>query len=181
MESERIEIPENEELKSILLQLGEINARLATLNRELGVKDAYERGKSNIDRMKFDIRCVDCEKGDNIGFKDLVEDYQREYADIVRRHVNVKFKRVVVEMTRPNKSGQLEDVCNLSIDGVSNTVNSASEKIIGCEVCEAFQRHYGTSLPLFIDGSECMNDENIPEHDGQRIILKVTENDFKVE
>ena len=181
MESERIEIPENEELKSILLQLGEINSRLATLNRELGVKDAYERGKSNIDRMKFDIRCVECEKGDNIGFKNLVEDYQREYADIVRSHVNVKFKRVVVEMTRPNKSGQLEDVCNLSIDGVSNTVNSASEKIIGCEVCEAFQSHYGTSLPLFIDGSECMNDENIPEHDGQRIILKVTENDFKVE
>ena len=80
-----------------------------------------------------------------------------------------------------NKSGQLDDVCNLSIDGVSNTCNSASKKIIGCEVCEAFQQHYDVSLPLFIDGAESINDFNLPDHFGQRIVLKVSDSDFSVD
>lgn len=181
MESERIEIPENEELKSILMQLGDINSNISSLNRELGIKEVYERGLGNIERMKFDVKIEDFEANDNIRKKELVESYQREYADIIRRIVNLKFKRVVVEMTRMNKSGQLDDVCNLSIDGVSNTCNSASKKIIGCEVCEAFQQHYGVSLPLFIDGAESINDFNLPDHDGQRIVLKVSDSDFSID
>ena len=135
----------------------------------------------NIEQMQHEFKTVEADIETNTRMKTLIESYQREYADIVRERVNVKFDKVVVEMTRPNKSGGLDDVCNLSLDGVANTNNSASEIIIGCEVCEAFQQHYGLSMPLFIDKAESINEWNMPKHNGQTIILSVSDKEFNVD
>ena len=181
MQANLVVIPENEELNALQIKLGDINTEIISLNRELGVRDTYERGMKNIEQMQRELKTVEADIETNTRMKTLIESYQREYADIVRERVNVKFDKVVVEMTRPNKSGGLDDVCNLSLDGVANTNNSASEIIIGCEVCEAFQQHYGLSMPLFIDKAESINEWNMPKHNGQTIILSVSDKEFNVD
>ena len=181
MQANLVVIPENEELNALQIKLGDINTEIISLNRELGVRDTYERGMKNIEQMQLELKTVEADIETNTRMKTLIESYQREYADIVRERVNVKFDKVVVEMTRPNKSGGLDDVCNLSLDGVANTNNSASEIIIGCEVCEAFQQHYGLSMPLFIDKAESINEWNMPKHNGQTIILSVSDKEFNVD
>ena len=181
MQANLVVIPENEELNALQIKLGDINTEIISLNRELGVRDTYERGMKNIEQMQLELKTVEADIETNTRMKMLIESYQREYADIVRERVNVKFDKVVVEMTRPNKSGGLDDVCNLSLDGVANTNNSASEIIIGCEVCEAFQQHYGLSMPLFIDKAESINEWNMPKHNGQTIILSVSDKEFNVD
>lgn len=181
MQAKLVVIPENEELNALQIKLGDINTEISSLNRELGVRDTYERGIKNIEQMQCELKTIEADIETNTRMKTLIESYQREYADIVRERVNVKFDKVVVEMTRPNKSGGLDDVCNLSLDGVANTNNSASEIIIGCEVCEAFQQHYGLSMPLFIDKAESINEWNMPKHNGQTIILTVSDKEFNVD
>ena len=181
MQANLVVIPENEELNALQIKLGDINTEISSLNRELGVRDTYERGIKNIEQMQCELKTIEADIETNTRMKTLIESYQREYADIVRERVNVKFDKVVVEMTRPNKSGGLDDVCNLSLDGVANTNNSASEIIIGCEVCEAFQQHYELSMPLFIDKAESINEWNMPKHNGQTIILSVSDKEFNVD
>lgn len=180
MEAGRVVIPENKELQELLVRLGDVNAEIGRLNRELGAKDTYERGMKNIEQLKREQKSMEQDVEVNTQMKTLVENYQREYAEIIRNRVNVRFNRVVVEMTQPNKSGGLDDVCNLSLDGVANTNNSGGEIIIGCEVCEAFQKFYGVSMPLFIDKIEGLDRDKIPFHDGQVILLERTDGEFEV-
>lgn len=180
MEAGRVAIPENKELQELLVRLGDLNAEIGRLNRELGVKDSYERGVKNIEKLQRELKSMEQDVEVNTRMKALVESYQREYAEMIRNRVNVRFNRVVVEMTQPNKSGGLDDVCNLSLDGVANTNNSGSEIIIGCEVCEAFQQFYGVSMPLFIDKIEGLDRDKIPFHDGQVILLERTDGEFEV-
>lgn len=180
MEANRVVIPENKELQELLVRLGDVNALIGKLNRKLGVKDTYERGVKNIEQLHRELKSMEQDVEVNTQMKTLVENYQREYAEIIRNRVNVRFNRVVVEMTQPNKSGGLDDVCNLSLDGVANTNNSGGEIIIGCEVCEAFQKFYGVSMPLFIDKIEGLDRDKIPFHDGQVILLERTDGEFEV-
>lgn len=181
MEASKVVIPENRELQDLLLRLGDVNAEISRLNRELGVRDIYERGIKNIEQLQREKKSMEQDVEVNTQMKSLVESYQREYAEIVRKRVNVCFNNVVVEMTQPNKSGGLDDVCNLSLNGVANTNNSAGEIIIGCEVCEAFQKFYGVSMPLFIDKIESLDEVNVPSHDGQVILLERRTCEFTVE
>lgn len=181
MEASKVVIPENAGLKKLLVRLGDVNAEISALNRELGVKDIYERGIKNIEQLQREKKSMEQDVEVNTQMKTLIENYQREYAEIIRKRVNVRFNNVVVEMTQPNKSGGLDDVCNLSLNGVANTNNSAGEIIIGCEVCEAFQKFYGVSMPLFIDKIESVDEANVPSHDGQVILLERRTCEFSVE
>lgn len=181
MEASKVVIPENKELQKLLLRLGDVNAEISKLNRELGVRDIYERGVKNIEQLQREKKRMEQDVEVNTQMKSLVESYQREYAEIVRKRVNVCFNNVVVEMTQPNKSGGLDDVCNLKLNGVANSNNSAGEIIIGCEVCEAFQKFYGVSMPLFIDKVESLDEVNVPAHDGQVILLERRTCEFSVE
>lgn len=181
MEAAKVVIPENAELKKLLVWLGDVNAKISTLNRELGVKDIYERGIKNIEQLQREKKSMEQDVEVNTQMKTLIENYQREYAEIIRKRVNLCINNVVVEMTQPNKSGSLDDVCNLSLNGVANTNNSAGEIIIGCEVCEAFQKFYGVSMPLFIDKIESLDEANVPSHDGQVILLERRTCEFCVE
>lgn len=180
MDESKVEIPENEELQELLIRLGDVNAEIGNLNRKLGVKDTYERGVNNIEQLQRELKGMEHDVEVNTQMKTLVEDYQREYAEIIRNRVNARFNRVVVEMTQPNESGGLDDVCNLSLDGVANTNNSGGEIIIGCEVCEAFQKFYDVSMPLFIDRIESLDKDKIPAHNGQVILLERTDGEFEV-
>lgn len=181
MEASKVVIPENKELQDLLLRLGDVNSEIGKLNRELGIKDIYERGVKNIKQLQREKKRMEQDVEVNTQMKSLVESYQREYADIIRKRANMRFDKVSVEMTQPNKSGGMDDVCNLRLNGVTNSNNSAGEIIIGCEVCEAFQKFYDVSMPLFIDNVESMDEANVPTHDGQVILLERRTCEFSVE
>lgn len=172
LEANRTEIPANDEMTQIQLRIGEIDAKLKNLYMELGSKrEKNESGTTKIEQLKALIAEHKRESAKARKYEAQVLEYQREYAEIVRRRVNANFKNVQVEMTAPNKSGGLEDVCKLRLEGVADTCNYANRIKIGIEVAQVFQKHFGVCLPLFIDNAESITD--IPEHDGQRVMLQV--------
>lgn len=181
MEANKVIIPVNEEVITLQTRLGDITSEIIALNKDLSNRNVYERDMKNIKQSEREREQLEKDMATNMRMKALVEEYQREYAEIIKDRANLKFDRVVVEMVQPNKSGGLDDVCNLKLNGVSNSNNSAGEMVIGCEVCEAFQRHYGISMPLFIDNAESVNEVNIPKHDGQVILLVVSDGEFEVQ
>ena len=49
---------------------------------------------------------------------------------------------------------------------------------IGVDICDTLSKHFGKSIPLFIDNAESITE--IPETDAQQIRLVVSENDKKL-
>lgn len=181
MEEERTEIPSVGETEEMQLRIGDINTRIKEIMDNCPRRSDIDKARKVIDKLNGELTQINMEMVENRRLKAKVEAYQREYADIIKNRVNVNFDKVNVVMTQYNKSGALVDCCSLEYDGVTGSNNFASRILIGVELSQAFQRHYGVTLPIFIDNAESLNEVNIPKHDGQVILLVVSEDDFKVE
>lgn len=171
LEANRTEIPTNEEVVEIQKRVGEIDSMLKEAYQVIGLRKVHDDGIARIEDMKEQRRATMQAIATATKRKTLVEQYQREYADIVRTRVNKNFRNVKVEMTTTNKSGDIIDTCKLRLDGVTDTYNYANKVKIGIEVAQVFQKHFGVCLPLFVDNAESITE--IPEHDGQRVMLRV--------
>lgn len=101
---------------------------------------------------------------------------EREWAGIVRARANKYLNNCQVEMTEISKSGELIDVCTVTVDGVDVRVaNTARQIIAGIDIANAFQRYAGIEMPLFIDNAEQICDCNMPSVDNQLMLTYVDE------
>lgn len=183
MEAERTEIPVNADVLKMQERMGEINVELERLFLVVGQRVTYDKGMEHIKAKQAEQKQIAQEIATATKRKSQIEQYQREYAGVVRDRVNEHFDKVSVETLEENKSGDLVDTFKLTINGVSSTANRASHTIIGGEVSQVFQKHYGLCLPMFVDDADGINECNLPKHAGQVVVLCATEEDkeLKVE
>ena len=60
-------------------------------------------------------------------------------------------------------------------------MNYSDRLLVETSMIRGFQKMNNLDLPIWIDNSESINDERMPELDTQMIILKVTSDSLKVE
>ena len=81
-------------------------------------------------------------------------------------------------MQRRQKDGTLVDDCILcqSNETKYNTSNGAAQAMIEAEVQRFFCQSYGVNMPLWIDESNTINEDNMPiNEDGQTILIRCSE------
>lgn len=181
LKANRTEMQPNPDIEKRQIRKGEIDTELAELYKIVGKRDERAKQEGKIEELKAMLRQTADALAENERMKMLVEEYQKEQSEIIRVRANRLFEKVEVVMEEMNKSGNLVPCCKLRIDGVIDTANTANRTRIGFEVSRAFQRYYDRVLPLFLDRAESLNESNVPLPDGQLVLLKVTEGDFKVE
>lgn len=181
LKANRTEMQPNPDVEKGQIRKGEIDSELTELIKATGAKEKRAEEEGKLEMLKAQLRQNVDAKCENEKMKALCEAYIKEQSEVIRVRANRLFDRVVVEMEEENKSGKIVPCCKLRIDGVVDTANTASRTRIGFEVSRAFQRYYDRVLPLFLDRAESLNEENVPVPDGQLVLLKVTEGDFKVE
>ena len=152
-------------------------------SKKLGLKDEYNKQVTKIAQFQSELKDSATELALLEGKLNAVERYEREKASIISYRVNSKFNYLHVEMTETNKSGNIVNTCKVTDNmGISASVtNHASKVLIGIDLALALQRFYDINLPLFIDDSELINEDNMPFMDNQLIKLIVTNDDFNVE
>ena len=151
---------------------------IESLSRIAGKRDEYDRINARISEMRKKLRNEANEKVHAEGMLEKLFMFEREKASIISSKVNKEFDYISVKMTEVNKSGEIVDTCAiLDKDGVSYQVtNSASRMRCGIDVARCFSRFYGVSLPLFVDNAERMDSSNLPDYDGQVVLLRVSDN-----
>lgn len=180
MESEKTDIPNIIETEAMQVRIGDINCRIKDIMDNSPRRYDLNKCRDKIAMLSEELITINKTIVDNRKLKSKVESYQREYADIIKQRVNVNFENVNIVMTQYNKSGVLEDCCLLEYNGVTGSNNYAARILIGVELSKAFQKYNEVCLPIFIDNAESLNECNIPSHNGQIILLKVSETDFEV-
>lgn len=181
MKANRTEMQPNPDIEQGQIRKGEIDSELTELIKATGAKEKRAEEEGKLEMLKAQLRQNVDAKCENEKMKALCEAYIKEQSEVIRVRANRLFDRVIVEMEQENKSGQIVPCCKLRVDGVVDTANTASRTRIGFEVSRAFQRYYDRVLPLFLDRAESLNEENVPVPDGQLVLLKVTDGEFKVE
>ena len=164
------------EMKKSLIQ------DIQDLSKRLRDKDNYDSQMELIKLKQKELKDSSVELARLEGLIHLVEQYEKEKAQIISDRVNGMFDFVHVEMNSINKSGELVPDCRIiDADGVNSSVtNFASQIRCGIDISTAFCKFYGVNLPEFIDFAESICEDNYPTTERQTIKLIVDDCKFNV-
>ena len=74
------------------------------------------------------------------------------------------------------------ECCQIIRSGTEySNLNYSDRLLVETSMIRGFQKMNNLDLPIWIDNSESINDERLPELDTQMIVLKVTSDSLKVE
>lgn len=167
-------IPETQDASELQQQKQSLLTDVEMLSMVVARKDEFARVSARIEQKQDELRENGIAKAKVEGLLSKVMEREREWADIVKQRANKYLKRCHVEMLEIAKSGELNDICSVSIDGVDiNTTNTADRVIAGCDIAEAFMDKYGIIAPIIIDNAEQVTDDNIPQTEGQLVLMYV--------
>lgn len=160
----------------------------STLNREIQELQAVVAKESRLESDNAKIEAKEMEREKNgvelakyEGLFDKCVEREREWASIVRDRANKYLHHCQVEMTEINKSGDITDICTVTIDGVDvGVANTARQIMAGIDIAKAFQTNACLDLPMFIDNAEQITDINIPVIGNQMILTYVDADYFEL-
>lgn len=111
---------------------------------------------------------------------DCIDSFTRYKASFVTDTINALFRLVTFRLFRQQVNGGLVDCCDILVDGVPyhRGLNTGARVNAGLDMIEALSRHYGVSVPVFVDGAESVTD--LHTGDGQFVRLTVSETDRKL-
>lgn len=106
----------------------------------------------------------------------LAEEFTRFKAQFVEDSINSFFRLATFRLFREQANGGVEDRCDVVYDGVPyNGLNNGMKINVGIDIINALSRHYGVTVPLFLDNAESVT--ALEPCDAQVIRLVVSESD----
>lgn len=181
MKSEVEEIRSNIRVRERTIR--EIDNKIA----ELRVNDRIDKQIEDLKQKQREYANAEAQASKIIDqLKDISMAKNKALTDEVNRHFNiVRFK-----LFEQQKNGDFKDCCIPMIkssDGtykvLGESANTALEVRGKLDIIAGLQKFYNQYLPVFLDGAECLDAENLAQihMDTQLITLSVTDGDLKVE
>ena len=114
--------------------------------------------------------------------KDILKNFSIKKNERIASMINPVFSEFQFEFLEFTQDGNPVETCRMVSDGIEYRDMNHSKKILAqADLLRGFQELSGLNLFVFIDDTESVNDENLPNMDRQMILLKVTDTDLKVE
>jgi len=132
--------------------------------------------EKRIEKLKADARSA-AEILENIEqMLYLMEEFTRYKAKFVEQSINDHFRIATFRLFREQANGGLEERCDVVYDGVPFLgLNNGMKVNVGIDIINALSRHYGVTVPLFVDNAEAVT--RLEPCKAQVIRLVVSEDD----
>lgn len=106
----------------------------------------------------------------------LADEYTRYKTQYVESSVNSLFRIARFRLFREQANGGVEERCDVVFDGVPYIgLNNGMKINVGIDIINALSRHYGVTVPLFVDNAEGVT--RLEQSEAQVIRLFVSESD----
>lgn len=106
----------------------------------------------------------------------LADEYTRYKTQYVESSVNSLFRIARFRLFREQANGGVEERCDVVFDGVPYIgLNNGMKINVGIDIINTLSRHYGVTVPLFVDNAEGVT--CLEQSEAQVIRLVVSEND----
>lgn len=122
-------------------------------------------------QQELGIQVADAEQ-----FLMLVDKFVAERCGLLEESINSLFHTVRWSLFEKQINGGMKDTCICLIGGVQfSDANNAAKINAGLEIIGVLSKHYGVTVPVFIDNAEAVN--RLQPMEAQRIALVVTAED----
>ena len=157
-------------------EISELKARIGGLDDELAKESLLAISRKREEELRQDAK-------NNAAILDaldrqlsLCEDFARFKVRYTENSINGKFQLARWKLFAEQVNGGLADCCEATFDGVPyGSLNSGMRINVGMDVISTLSRHFGLSVPLFVDNAESVT--ALRGIDTQVIRLVVSEHD----
>ena len=114
--------------------------------------------------------------------KDILKNFSIKKNERIASMINPVFGEFQFEFLEFTQDGNPVETCRMMSNGIEyRDMNHSKKILVQADLLRGFQELSELNLFVFIDDTESVNDENLPDMDRQMILLKVTDTDLKVE
>lgn len=157
-------------------ECAKIEAEINNINRE---KQAHDE---EVERLYQAFRESSQKEANIQQKKDILKNFSIKKNERIASLINPVFKEFQFEFLEYTQSGDPVETCRMVSNGIEyRNMNHSKKILVQADLLKGFQELSGLNLFVFIDDTESVNNENLPDMDRQVILLKVTDNDLKVE
>lgn len=157
-------------------ECAKIDAEINNIKRK---KQAHEE---EVEKLYQAFRESSQKEADILRKRDILKNFSIKKNERIAEMINPVFEEFQFEFLDYTQNGDPVETCRMVSDGIEYRDMNHSKKILAqADLLRGFQELSGLNLFVFIDDTESVNDENLPNMDRQMILLKVTDTDLKVE
>ena len=176
-----VKVKEAENIRANTISVRE---KLDEVNKKIAQELNNEFIDQNIDHLKDEIRRYAQMKADAEKILYQMQLISGKKNELLTDTVNSHFKYVRFKLFDVQKNGETKDACIPMVqcsDGeyrdLRYAANTAAIERTKIDICSGLQKYFGQNLPIFVDGAECFDTENLKkiECDSQLILLCVSD------
>lgn len=157
-------------------ECAKIDAEINNIKRK---KQAHDEA---VEQLYQEFRDSSQKEADIQRKKDILKNFSIKKNERIASMINPVFGEFQFEFLEFTQDGNPIETCRMMSNGIEyRDMNHSKKILVQADLLRGFQELSGLNLFVFIDDTESVNDENLPDMDRQMILLKVTEGDLKVE
>lgn len=157
-------------------ECAKIDAEINNIQRK---KQAHEE---EVEKLYRAFRESSQKEADIQRRKDILKNFSIKKNERIASMINPVFSEFQFEFLEFTQDGNPFETCRMMSNGIEyRDMNHSKKILVQADLLRGFQELSGLNLFVFIDDTESVNDENLPDMDRQMILLKVTDTDLKVE
>lgn len=151
--------------------------RIAEIKLSLGRENTNKAYEDRVKELNEEQLNLSQKIADQERMLDLLTDFQRAKIDLVTDSINKYFNIIKWRFFRQQINGGWAECCEALVDGISldKTLNHGHKLLAQLDLCQAFQKKAGITVPLVLDDTESIDEWRIPQTDGQLIVLRRTD------
>ena len=175
-EIQRVMQDNAKEQNAIRVQLTAVNDQLRLVRGVIAKESVKERTMDRIAQLKADAQnaAEALEAIEKMLYQ--MEEFTRFKARFVEDGINSLFCLATFRLFRVQTNGGLEERCDVVYKGVPYMgLNNGAKINVGIDIINTLSRHYGVTVPLFVDNAEAVT--RLLDCDAQVIRLVVSEED----
>ena len=175
-EIQRIMQDSAKEKGGIRAKLSAVNDQLRLVRGVIAKEDVRDRTLKRIQELKADAKnaAEALEAIEKMLY--LMEEFTRYKARFLENGINSLFSLATFRLFREQANGGLEERCDVVYKGVPYMgLNNGAKINVGIDIINTLSRHYGVTVPLFVDNAEAVT--KLMGCDAQVIRLVVSEED----
>ena len=157
-------------------ECAKIDAEINNIQRK---KQVHEE---EVDKLYQAFRESSQKEADIVRKKDILKNFSIKKNERIASMINPVFREFQFEFLEFTQDGNPVETCRMMSNGIEyRDMNHSKKILVQADLLRGFQELSGLNLFVFIDDTESVNDENLPNMDRQMILLKVTDGNLKVE
>ena len=146
-------------------------------------KQAVQKQTETLEQLNADRKKLSQEDSDIQQKLDMLKEFSIKKNQALAEAINPLFKHFQFQFLDYTQDGELVEVCKMICDGIGyfDGLNHSDQILCNIDLVTGLQELNGLNLPIWVDDVESVNADRIPDTGRQMILLKVSDNELKVE